>query len=79
MLFFEVLLFTDDATAERTSKNMFVMYDMSLVLRKPDFCICENKAADQLCGSRTTDQRLCFRDMDSSIPLLVVIFCDCTA
>ena len=24
--------------------------NMSLALRKPDFCICENKAADQFCG-----------------------------
>ena len=23
---------------------------MSHVMRKPDFCICENKGADQLCG-----------------------------
>ena len=37
---------------------------------KKDFCICENKAADQLCGNRTTDQQLCFRYMDSTIPLL---------
>ena len=29
-------------------------------MRKPDFCICENKGADQLCGNRTTDQRLVF-------------------
>ena len=43
---------------------------MSLVLRKPDFRKCENKAADQLCGNRITDQRLCFRYMDSTIPLL---------
>ena len=43
---------------------------MSRDVRKPDFCICENKAADQLCGNRTTDQRLCFRYMDSTIPLL---------
>ena len=28
---------------------------------KPAFCICENKAADQLCGNRTADQHLCFR------------------
>ena len=46
-----------------------VLY-MSLVMRKPDFCICENKDADQLCVNRTTDQRLCFRYMDSAIPLL---------
>ena len=39
-------------------------------MRKPTFCICENKDADQLCGNRTTDQRLCFRYLDSTIPLL---------
>ena len=39
-------------------------------MRKPDFCICENKGADQLCGNRTTDQHLCFHYTDSTIPLL---------
>ena len=34
---------------------------MSLVMRKPDFRIYENKDADQLCGNREADQRLCFR------------------
>ena len=29
-------------------------------MRKPDFCICENKDADQLRGSRKADQRPCF-------------------
>ena len=43
-------------------------YYMSLVMRKPAFCICENKDADQLCGNRTADQRLCFRYIDSTIP-----------
>ena len=42
----------------------------SRVVRKPDFCICENKGADQLCGNRTTDQRLCFSYTVSKIPLL---------
>ena len=37
---------------------------------KPAFCICENKDADQLCGNRIADQRLCFRYTDSAIPLL---------
>ena len=41
-------------------------------MRKPDFCICENKGADQLCGNCTTDQRLCFCYTDSTIPLLPV-------
>ena len=41
-------------------------------MRKPDFCICENKDADQLRGSREADQRLCFRYTDSTIPLLPI-------
>ena len=43
---------------------------MSRVVRKPAFCICENKDADQLRGNREADQRLCFRHTDSAIPLL---------
>ena len=43
---------------------------MGLVTRKPDFCICENKEADQLRGKREADQRLCFRYTDNTIPLL---------
>ena len=39
-------------------------------MRKPTFCICENKDADQLQGAREADQRLCFRYIDSTIPLL---------
>ena len=34
---------------------------MSRDVRKPDFCICENKDADQLRGNREADLRLCFR------------------
>ena len=43
---------------------------LSRVVRKPAFCICENKDADQLRRNREADQRLCFRHMDSAIPLL---------
>ena len=39
-------------------------------MRKPAFCICENKDADQLRGYREADQRLCFRYIDSTITLL---------
>ena len=39
-------------------------------MRKPAFCICENKDADQLRGNREADQHLCFCYMDSTIPLL---------
>ena len=50
----------------RSSISNFVSRDV----RKPDFCICENKDADQLRGDREADQRLCFRYTDSRIPLL---------
>ena len=43
---------------------------LSRDVRKPDFRICENKDADQLRGNREADQRLCFRYIDSTIPLL---------
>ena len=39
-------------------------------MRKPAFCICENRDADQLRGNREADQCLCFRYLDSTIPLL---------
>ena len=37
---------------------------------KTQFCICENKDADQLPGNREADQRLCFRYIDNTIPLV---------
>ena len=45
--------------------------DMSRIVRKPDFCLGENKGADQLRGNREADQRLCFRYSNSTIPLLL--------
>ena len=47
-----------------------VVSHLSHCVRKPTFCICENKDADQLRGTREADQRLCFRYLDSTIPLL---------
>ena len=35
-------------------------------MRKPAFCICENKDADQFRGNREADQRLCFRYTDNT-------------
>ena len=40
-------------------------------MRKPDFCLGENKGADQLRGNREADQRLCFRYTDSKNSLLL--------
>ena len=45
--------------------------NMSRIVREPDFCLGENKGADQLRGNREADQRLCFRYTDSTIPLLL--------
>ena len=44
---------------------------MSRVTRKPDFCLCENKGADQLRSNCEADQRLCFRYTDSTLSLLI--------
>ena len=45
---------------------------LSRAVRKSAFCICENKDADQLRGDREADQRLCFRYIDSTTPLLPI-------
>ena len=60
---------------ERISHDMTILMSyrldiMSCVMRKPDFGLCENKGADQLCSNCTADQRLCFRLTDSTISLL---------
>ena len=50
-------------------------------MRKTDFCIGENKGADQLRSNCEADQRLCFGYMDSTIPLLLtteISMCNCT-
>ena len=41
-------------------------------IRKLDFCVCENKDADQLHSYFEADQRLCFRYSDITIPPLHV-------
>ena len=46
-------------------------YKVSRIVRKLDFCLGENKGADQLRGNREADQRLCFRYTDSIFPLLL--------
>ena len=45
-------------------------YIVSLIMRNLAFCICKNNGADQLGSNCTTDQRLCFRYIDGTIPLL---------
>ena len=45
------------------------MLPLSCLVRKPSFCIWENKDADQLRGSREAVLRHCFRYLDRAIPL----------
>ena len=56
----------------RTTTNYHQIRTPSLllVMRNPDFRICENHDADQLRGNREADQRLYFRHVNSTIPLL---------
>ena len=44
-------------------------FHFSHVVRKPAFCIYENKSADQLCSDSKADLRLYFHYRDSTIPL----------
>ena len=37
---------------------------VSRVVRKPTYCICENKGADPLCSNCAADQGLCFLSID---------------
>ena len=77
------VLYENHSRIKQLQKDLY----LSRVMRKPDFCICENKDADQLRGNREADQRLCFRYTDSTIPLLpkskifkpLAVFCGCTA
>ena len=43
---------------------------LSLFMRKPAFCICENKDPDQLRSNCAADQRLCCRFTNSTLRLL---------
>ena len=49
-------------------KRLF--HNLRGVRRKQDLFICKNKGADQLCSSCKAALRLCFRYMDSTIPLI---------
>ena len=48
----------------------YIVEQMSRPMGKPTICICENKGADQLRSYCEADQRLCFRNTDSTTPLL---------
>ena len=43
---------------------------LHFTMRKQDFCLCENRGADQLRSNCEADQRLCFCYSDRTTPLL---------
>ena len=54
-------------------RRVFMLINLSLVVRKPAFCIRENKDVDQLRSNYcAADQRRWFRYTDSTIPLLPI-------
>ena len=67
--------------------HLITHYQMNRVMRKPKFCKYDNKGADQLRSNRATYQRLCYRYVDTKIPLLnksessnpPIAFCCCKA
>ena len=54
----------------KVAAYMITSVKISCIMRKPAFCMWENKGADQLQGNCTPDQRLCFGFVESSILLL---------
>ena len=50
---------------QKKYEKLYTNTCMSRVMRKPAFCICENKDADQLRSNRTADQHLCFHYIDT--------------
>ena len=70
-----IILFRQPKTKARIVQIAVLFHDVpyfSRVVRKPAFCICENEDADQIRGNREADQRLCFRYINSTIPLLPI-------
>ena len=55
---------------KKLQKSSLSYHQMSRIMRKLMFCICENKGAGQLRSNREADQHLCFCYLDSTKPLL---------
>ena len=51
--------------------NTITVRQMGHVMRKHDYCICENKGADQLRSNYIAGLHHCFHNRDSAIHLLL--------
>ena len=54
------ILVTVHLVGPELTVNLVSEISLSLVMRKPAYCIFKNKDADQLHGDREADQRICF-------------------
>ena len=67
------LLNTVDQRGSKTKNSTSIFtadcYQLSRVMRKLAFCICENKCAEQLRSNCAADQLLCFRYIANTMPL----------
>ena len=67
-----IIKMNEHRSKDVTSDNADGIYNLSLRMKNPTICICDNKDADQLCSNCTADQCLCFRHTDSTIPLVII-------
>ena len=49
-----------------------ILYYLSHVMRKPVYALCEQQRRRSACASAQSDQHLCFRCLDSIIPLVSI-------
>ena len=61
----------NSAESELFHAQKLKCHHLSRLMGKQTICIGENKGADQLHSYCEADQRLCFRYLDSTIPLLL--------
>ena len=65
------ILYFHDHIFIKEIRQQLTFLQMSRIIRKQTFCICKNKGTDQLRSNCEDDQRLSFRYMDSTIPVLL--------
>ena len=76
------LLYKAIFSESSVTKCQYIVQSELSVMKKPTFCICKIKGADQLHSNGTADQHLCFRYIHCTIPQNfkpLTIFCGLTA
>ena len=65
-------MITQEIQLSKDSYHIILFWYLAIRAKKPAFCICENKGADQLRSSHAADQGLYFPNRGSTIPLLPI-------